>query len=177
MSIDAPEHELDDTDTPSVAPEADNSPRGRLRARHRALQGEHTKDIDLPGFGGDLVGRYKVLTPDQIREGNRRIEKLPDDERVITGAIDQIVAACDSLWVRGENGLEALFPDDLEPVRYEPRLAEFFGFDATRARDVVRGVFTTGGEMNVPAVIAHAQEIGLWMQDVSQEVDGIFLGE
>lgn len=178
MSIhveDGPDAAVEDAE-PGTGSE-DQSPRGRLRARHRELQNDHTRDIDVPGYGGDLVGRYRVLSPDQIREGNRKIEKLPEDERLVVGAIDQIIAACDSLWVRGDNGLEPLLPDDPEPARYDKRLAEFFGFEAERAREVVRQVFTTGGELNVPAVIAHAQEIGVWMQDVSREVDAAFLGE
>lgn len=177
------------TDLPvAVAAAASTNPKGksvrdRLRDRHRQLQNEHHKDIEVPGYGGDLIARYKVMSPDDIKRASKLVERLPEAERLNVAAIDQIIAACDSLWTvdpsdpnADENGLVPLDPATPD-LRFDTRLAAWFGFEADSARGTVRAIFTVEGVVNMPAILDHSSKIGRWMQDVSQEVDGAFVGE
>jgi hypothetical protein len=183
----APEN-IGDPDQPGLVTASDPADPGnaatgstaadRLRARHQRLQQAHHEDIDVPGYDGDLVGRYKIIPPDELRKRARLIAKVPPEQRSEIAAIDQIIAACDSLWSRGDDGqLESLLPDDDTPVRYDQRLAGILGIDSDKPRQIVREVFTVDGDLNLPALEQHANDIGLWIKDVSPEVDAGFAGE
>jgi hypothetical protein len=162
------------------SPEHNDPPRtvlDRVKARHRELQGEQSKEFDIPGYDGDLVGRYTVVDPDEAKARSKQINKLPEGERQLAAAMDQIALACVAILVREDGKLKPLDPDDPESIRYDDRLAAFFGFEAKSARGVIRQLFSTNHKLNVPAVVAHATEIGEWMADVSPEVDSNLLGE
>jgi hypothetical protein len=156
------------------------SPLDRLRSRYRELQGPQHKDLDVPGYQGDLVARYKLIDPDVAKARGRQLAKIPAEERLLIGAIDQLIEACDSIWVRNDDGdLEPLDPSSEIPVRYDQRLAEILGIEGSpsKPRQVVQGVFTVEGQLNRPALISHAEEVGLWMQDVDSHTQETFLGE
>lgn len=168
---------------PIEAPEeaASEPPRSRLdvlKRRHAELGQERHLDLDVPQYGGDLVARYRVPRPAEINRAAKRIAKLPEDDQQVAATIDQVIVACDSMWLRVNGELEPLETDNPEPVRYDVRLAEALGIEGTTsARQVVERVFSSGGTFNVAALTRHAAHIGEWLTDTSKDLDEDFLGE
>lgn len=170
-------------DSPPAREVPDGSPLGALRKRYQALQSGLTKDLDVPGYGGALVARYRVIGQDRYEASRRDVAKVPVADRgEILGATIQLVEACDSLWCRAEEGHLVSLVDgspDGPPVRYgDDELAAALGFDPSdTARGNIRKVFTVDGDLNVTALLAHSIELSEWMQNVSQEADTAFAGE
>lgn len=170
---------------PIEAPEepASEPPRSRLdalKARRAELGEERHLDLDVPGYGGDLVARYRVPPAGELDRVAKRISKLPEGERLLAATISQVILACDSMWIRVNGELEPLDPNDTLPVRYDHRLAEALGIEITAkttAAEVVKSVFVSGTGLNVAALSAHASQLGEWMIDTSRDVDEDFLGE
>lgn len=185
VDLEAPESEAGSNghhveETPAEV-ERDGSPLSTLRDRYKALQSPHTKDIDVPGYGGALVARYKPISEDVYKALPKKVARLPEEERRLASMIDVLIEACDSLWERHADGtLGPLRPEDDPdtPVRYgDDRLAQTLGFEPSRTtRGNVRKVFTVDGEVNAGAIQDHYIEVDAWISDVSSEVDDT-LGE
>lgn len=156
----------------------DSSLMGRLRARREEQAANKTIDLPIPGYGGELVCRYRLLDPlTDGKEIGRNVRKqFPKDEedRLYYSNLDTIVKACDSFHVRLESGdLVLLDPDNEGPMDYgDQRLHAFLGFAAESAREAVEQVFAG----NRVAVNVHAQQLQLWMGDTSGELNQGILG-
>lgn len=149
-----------------------SSPLERLRARREQLAREKTTDIDVAGYGGELVARYHLLDPlaDGKEIGDRvsaQYPKQPEEQRYYA-LVDSLIRACDGLYLRNEDGtVEAIDPEGQGVVTYsDPRLGAGLGFEATTARETVLELF--GGNRN--AVIAHALQLQRWFADTTGEL-------
>lgn len=116
-------------------------------------------DLDVPGYGGALVGRYRPVRSNaskrrRVMAISRRGRGLQDATTAL--AAEYLIEAVDSMWTRVDGRLESLAPEDPNPVRYDQRLAELLGFEATEPREVIAGVFTLGGRLNATALVSHA---------------------
>jgi hypothetical protein len=154
----------------------------RLRGKLAQAREETTVDLDIPGYDGELVARYRGLDP--VKEGEkiaRRVERQfkSEAQRGVYTLVDALVTACEGIFVRNVDGeLEPLDPDGLGPCCYDERLAEFLGIDISHgantdgaARRCLLGVFAG----NKVAIAVHGQRWQRWM--ATGVSDGEALGE
>lgn len=163
---------------------------GRLRARREDLAQDHHLDLDIPGYDGDLVARYRPLTAGEQARIAAKVERADrlagNDEQAaeaqLRTALDTIIAACVEILARQDGKLVPLADvmGSGVPVRYDQQLADALGITgADSARAVVRGVFPrdSHGEVVPQPVNRHANEVAAWMARIGSDVDGDLLGE
>jgi hypothetical protein len=153
-----------------------------LRARHEAVKQETHVDLDIPGYGGELVCRYVVMPwteNERLLKKGARTEEY--DGQVLDAMCDRLIAACKEFLVRQDGKLVPL--DDTKPVRYEPRLAEALNVDPgdpPDTRTILKGVFALPqpDEQRVPYVISgHDDEYLAWLTGGIERADEEFQGE
>lgn len=143
----------------------------RLRQKAKDSAMDKTHDIDIPGYGGELFCRYRLLTTDELDEIVRyNRENSPRQDQLKNSVLDNLIKACDEFYIR-EGKIETPLsqheayegPHDI-PVRYDSNLAEFL--DITKdlgmtpsARGVVQAVFG----FNDIAINAHGAQLSQWM--------------
>lgn len=163
--------------TPAPAAKA-VSPLDRLKERRRKAQEERDPlDLDIPGYGGELVARYRVLSfeeMEKLQERGGKMAQVADKEAELKITMDTIAAACVGIFLREDdklrplNEVDAKFGD--EPVRYDERLAEAVGVDSEgKVRVLIRRMFPT--ELSI---LAHLQRISNWMEGVNDVDDRDF---
>jgi hypothetical protein len=151
----------------------------RLKKRRReARENREPLDLPIPGYGDELVARYRVLDYDELRKLETRGAKMAqagDTEAGLKVTMDTIAQACVGIFLRQDDGsIKALnecvseFGD--EPIRYDERLAETVGVDAEgKVRVVIRRVFPTD-----LAILGHLAQISNWMEGVNDTDDQDF---
>lgn len=156
----------------------------RLQKARTRVAENHTRDIDIPGYNGELFCRYRLLESKDLKSiSDHIVQTIRDrEEQMIAAACDTLIKACDEFWVR-DSGREIPVRELLDPprpdfpVRYDVYLADFLGYKDTLGdppfnRSVVLGLF--GG--NDIAVAAHVNSFSAWNMGRSSELDMI-LGE
>lgn len=149
---------------------------GALRKRREDIGSEKHHDLPIPGYQGELVARYKLLDFKVMRQIMKRMEKnrAAGDSRELLAQCDILIAACVEIFTVDKKGelmpLDPNSPDN--PIKYDKRLSDGLGFEASNGRQVVLGVFK-----NDIALTAHHGELVMWMQGMSDEADEDFLGE
>lgn len=146
----------------------------RLRRRREQLAQRTTEVFDVPGYGGELVCRYRRLTYDELRK-----VLFEGDATVVARNAQFLIAACEELLFRDDDGT-------LRPVREagrvtyaQPlditgqRLAEVLGFEEDLVADEVLTAF--GG--NELAMNEHAGEVHQWMVSANESDDETLVGE
>lgn len=144
----------------------------RLKRRREQLGADRTEVFDIPGYNGELAARYKPVDFEMLKKLLNKIDRSKNPRIELLVMADILIMACDEILVRADGKLGPLDPKADEPVRYDDRLAEFFGFEAANARQVVFGVFN-----NDIAIPSHHKEVLDWMQGVTQENTEDLLGE
>jgi hypothetical protein len=146
-----------------------------LRARRKQLAEATTRTFPIPGYGGVLQTRYRLLGLEAIA-GLPSMQDQSDGglvaRHLLDAACDFLVAACDEVLLYRDGKHERLL-DAEAPIRYDETLAEVLEVTADSAREVVLGVFAG----NEPAVIEHLGRVTRWMQRADEDVDEAFLGE
>lgn len=151
-----------------------------LRAKREELGRDRRLDLDIPGYAGLLVARYKPVEWTAVSKISDRVNKSNSPRADVLGAADLLIACCDELMTRkdGElvplNQAPALEPSvrqvlGEESVRYEKRLAEAFGYEASSAREAVFGLFR-----NDYAVIDQHRQVLEWLREAGEQVDQDF---
>jgi hypothetical protein len=175
-----------DDETVTDAPLEPRRPESHLE-RFRTLRAErvvekHT-DLEIPGYGGELVCRYNPISWDELKRIGEKVEKMKHPRRELLGQADTLIAACEQFFVRVKGELEPLDPDDPVAIRYDDRLAKALGFDAKNsdgsaktARQIVLETFGLAVNPEL-AVTAQHNELAEWMQGANQEADEELLGE
>lgn len=178
------EHEHESTEgldqpTEQIQP---NSVMESLRARHRELVQAKTLDLPIPGYDGDLVCRYRLLSMKELENIGNRVQKQVkgQGDRVLLASLDSIIIACEGMHYSRDGQLvplsESLGKDE-PPIKYDERLVEFLALKISEedtmgpARKVVIAVF--GG--NEIAILDHSRAIGQWSADTSRDVSEAFL--
>ena len=147
----------------------------RLREDRLALASAESTTIEIPGYDGELVCRYRLMEASQLEKIARRAAKLPRERRNLAVTMDSLSAACIEFeTIDHRNGGDAgkLAENGDDPIRYDDRLAEALGYTAKSAREAVLGLF--GG--NEIAVLTHGAQLARWWSDASEDVDEDFLG-
>lgn len=170
----------DDLDDEPVERPVAGSIMEALRARAQQLQAEQTIDLEIPGYHGQLVGRYHAVSlPRALSAAGEMNPILPK----WTMAADSLARAIDALYYRDETGeLAPLYP---EPVRFDEELAEMFGLRPAELS--ARGVLVAlcgGGELGESRVWTHYMAYQGWLMaggdedsPLAQEVAEAALGE
>lgn len=152
----------------------------------RSSAAPDTADIDVPGYSGKLICRYKVVEGKVLANiGKRVARQVKDDaDRQLYGTVDVLIAACEGLYFRSPAN-DQLYPIDPDlPAQgtpaengtaatyAHPSLPSYFGFSSEDARGNVFGIF----KGNDTAIIAHGITLSRWMADTSKGVDESWLG-
>jgi hypothetical protein len=163
---------------PAVDPSG-SSMMAALRARYAEIGESKTTDIDLPGYDGLLVARYRVLdVAHEINAIGRLVQRQykGDAERVLYSTLDIMAKACIGIFTRRDGELwplSASISPDEPPICYDDRLADFMGMNGvTSAREVILGLFQGIETM----VMSHGQVLSIWMTDTTREVTTEFAG-
>lgn len=150
------------------------TPLDRLRARRRALGEKKTIDLEVPGYDGELVVRFRWVAYEELAKAGRRLQAMKDTAaRDVFAACDTLALACEDVLMNVDGELKTV-AEDGEPVRFgDDRLGVALGFEPSpKVRQNVRAVFE-----NDYAVLTTAARLSAWLADASQEVDGAFVGE
>jgi hypothetical protein len=146
-----------------------------LRAKRDALKADHYLDLDIPGYDGLLVARFRPFPIEKSEAKAKQLQKLQAANApvLLKSACDTLVDACEQLMVRTETGGEPkpIDPDADLPIAFDSRAAEMFGFQATTARQVVIGLFGTE-----QSIVAMSVEVSRWMTTLKRETDEDLLG-
>lgn len=171
------EQELKDQTAPSGGKQetaAADSVLQSLKKRRQSISADRRLDLDVPGYEGTLVARYKPVPWDQLKKIAERAETSSNQRKELNAQADTIATACDTLLVQIEDELIPLheaYPDVFgdRPAKYDERLGALLGFEAKSSRQAVFGLFR-----NDLAVTAHQNEIGVWQQSSRNEDDEAF---
>jgi hypothetical protein len=140
----------------------------RLRTHANEVQRTRTLDLPVPGFGGDLLLRFKPLDVGQLE---RFVESRSQGRTgQISEGIDAMCTCCIGVYARDAGKLIQLTDAD-GPVRIEHRLAVMLGMeipiDSTlTAREVSIRLFGN----NAFALGTFVDELATWMADPTAQV-------
>jgi hypothetical protein len=152
----------------------------QLKQKRRQQPAERRAKLTIPETGGVLVAVYRWLDP--IEEGEEILKRnqhpgKSNAELTLHVAMDWIIAACDGIYVRDEDG--ELHDIDLDSkgftCKYDARLAEAMDYDLgdkPAARAVVRAAFNE----NTGAIVDHFMRLDRWSRDTTTEADREFFG-
>lgn len=154
----------------------------RIREKRKAIAASKWHFMDIPGYDGELVGKFKRMRWESLADIADHAESSHTKRKALNGHADVIATACEELLIRkvksgGEEELvpmHELFADEFEgrQVRFDSRLSTWLGVNiegTPTARKVVFGVFN-----NDLAVTAFHNELGAWMQSSKSEEDEAF---
>lgn len=162
---DDPTHDNPDAADDVAIPAGASAFAALRRKRDKLAAGGREAEFDIPGYGGDLVGRFRALEFDTLRTLARQEEKSRHPRKSQHAMADLLAWSCVGLSMRAEGRLvplEELLGDGGGPVRFDRRLVEPLGLPKApeTARDAV---FAT-----IPddvALAAFHVEVASWMQD------------
>ncbi len=160
--------------TEVVAPSPESLILSQLRERRAKIgQGSDPLDLDIPGYGGDLVIRYKWTPFSELTATAPQLQRITQPTaQALAACADTLVAACEEVLIRVEGEVRPLSTDGT-PIRFDDRLADALGFDRTKtARQCAMQVFK-----NDYALIEQSEAVMEWLRGTSQEVNDTFLGE
>jgi hypothetical protein len=168
-------------DSPQGSPQGNGSGDARatllatLREKREANKAEHHLDLDLPGYDGLMVARFRPFPVEKTERKMAEFQKLQGKQPILLKvACDTLIDACEQVLLRKEEGAEPFPIDDeaMPPIGFDSRLSELLEFKADSARQVVLGIFPT--EQSILAMNARVSQ---WMADVTSETDRGLLGE
>jgi hypothetical protein len=146
-----------------------------LKERRRDAATHTTTDIPVPGYGGALVVRYRLLDP--LVEGKEIGERVASQfkgadehaERMFYSLVDAMIVACVAIFAKVNDALVPLAGEGTSTTFEDTTdLAEMLGFpEPGTTRETVEAVFAG----NRIAVSGHAQRLQLWMADVHGDLD------
>lgn len=149
----------------------------QIRAKRQELLENTTCFISIPGYEEiGLVAQYRMMTAKEIETIASKSKK--DKDKVRRGmniAIDTLIEACGGLYLIREDGAAIPFDPNKRGMAlgYEKELADFLGFEAVAARQVLRGLFGESDTM----ISGHAVKLQRWFMNTSRDADEELLGD
>jgi hypothetical protein len=143
--------------------------------RGKLGQGATPLELDVPGYEGLLVVRYRWVPFDQISKNSEALKKIGNQSALAVAACaETLLTTCQEFLIRTEDGeLQPLSQTDVPITFSDKRLAEALGFDPSLGvREYVKATFN-----NDYAVIDQANTVMEWLQDTSKGVNKNFLGK
>jgi hypothetical protein len=148
-----------------------------IRAKQAAHAGEHSYDVDVPGYDGLLVIRCGPLGGRRLTAIRTRMEtsKSPDREQNVN--LDTLIEGCREVLGR-EDIHDPLVPlDDELPVRIDKRLSRMLGLpETTSAREVLLGVFAGANDPDMAIGVAAGSFLE-WCSSANGQIAEDVLGE
>jgi hypothetical protein len=168
---------------PEPEPEAaPGSVLAALRERAAQLRAEQTVTLDIPGYDGLLVGKYKAMSLGRVF--GKRVDGNTPLNPEWTIAADTLATALDELLMRDapDGDMYPLFTDT--PARFDDDLVNALGLhpDARTARAVLVAL-CGGGALGESRVWAHYMQYQGWLlsgvegEQVEQAVAAMAVGE
>jgi len=154
----------------------------QLRRRYRELGEATDVDIPIPGFKGELWGKYRLLGSEELDKIGKRVQRQYSGsaERLLFASADAILAACLGMYVPDPEDEDKLIPLDPEktgtPIGYDERLIQFLELEVPNppsARAILFQLFLD----NDVALVGHYSSLSRWMADTTTNVNEEFLGE
>lgn len=134
-----------------------------LRAKAKALREEKTTDIDVPGYDGYLVGRYRAVSLGRIFAASNTVETPLTPEW--TTAADTLGKALMELLMRDspDGELHPLFTD--QPARFDNDTLEAFNIPAPPQRTARAAIVALcgGDELGESRVWSHYMQYQGWL--------------
>lgn len=165
--------------TEALLPDPTPSGLDELRAQREELIEDTETDLDIPGYGGKLVGRYERLEWETIAEIRRKAiraaKRNPAVEPDVLASSNMLARACVGLFKRAEGKLVPLNELDPslgeDPIRFaDAALAgRALGFEAMTAREAISAIL-----VHDTAIVLHAQELTQWIGESNAEIDEDF---
>jgi len=163
-----------------VAVEPNSSVLDAIKARRKELAGSKTLTLQVPGYGGHLLIKYKAVSEKELRPITQKVEKSLNSNKessYLDLAADLLIKACDDVLVRETVDAEP------EPINQQGAttfstgtLNDYLGLEAKTAREEVFQLFSPDGSQPLAAT-QHAQAITSWLQGNLEEIDKQLLGE
>jgi hypothetical protein len=154
----------------------------RLKQKREAIGAQTHITMEIPGYDGELVGKFKRMRWEALADVAEQAERSRVKRKQLNGHADVIATACEELLIRKQlpggdfedTPMHEVFPEDFNgtPVRFDPRLATWMELNiegTPTARKVVFAVFN-----NDLAVTAMHNDLGAWMQSSKSEEDEDF---
>jgi len=155
---------------------ADSSVLAAVRVRAAQLAQESTVELDIPGYGGVLVGRYKAISIARVYGGPGGQLRNPLSDWGV--AADALARALVGLYGRNEAGaLEPLFTD--QDARFDDDLAAALHLQPTeRTARAVLVALCGGGALGESRAWQHFLMYQTWLTEgEAQEVAAEAVGE
>lgn len=145
-----------------------------LRTRHAAITADRHLDMDVPGYEGRLVIRYGPVPWAAITRMQSLLDRPDKDGRgMLAAQADMLIAACREVLVRADEDAELVSVDPSgEKRRFDPKLAELFGLEASTARATIEWLFP-----NEIALAVQAGEVLDWTRSNAVDTDALVAGE
>lgn len=149
--------------------------RDQIRAEREAIASEKTLDLLVPGYRGLLAVRYHSISDRELEEYLKRAQR--ENDQSIRSNYDLLIEACETILYResDEQEFTPALDENGDQIRFDVRLAEMLGMDATTARETVAGFFSPDGAQPL-AVAQHIGAVADWLQGKSSEIDPALLG-
>jgi len=176
-----PTVEMPTLEAPAVAPDgaADTSVLAAVRLRAAQLAQEHTVDLDLPGYGGVLAGRYKAISIARVYGGPGGQLRNPLSDWGV--AADALCRALVGLYGREREGGELVPLMRDQDARYDDELVEALKLAPRErtARAVLVALLGMGDdELGQSRVWQHFLSYQAWLTEGgAQEVAAEAVGE
>ena len=172
--------DFEPTDPIEEAPQPTVSLADELEADRKRLSEERTPlDLPLPGYGGKLVARYRVLDGSELKElatVQRQMALQRDKRAEIKSMCDTLSRACVGIFTpRGEDlaPLEDAGMAELEgienPIRFDENLGKAVRYDAPAGVRFSVRTFIQALFVEDVALIGHFQEVDAWMTSARAE--------
>lgn len=149
------------------------SPLDRIKGRRAELLQDRHVDLAIPGYGGDLVGRFRPVEWEELRKIALRVDQSKDPRRELEGQATTLIKACRGIYIRQDGKLVPIGDDDLAPVRFDKRLAELLDIEEV---DTALGVLFSVFANDLAVTTVH-NRLAVWMDRSDEEVDEDLLGE
>jgi hypothetical protein len=153
--------------------DVDSLLRGVRELRQEKLSADHFLDLDVPGYNGLIVARYRPYNINRSEKRSLSMRKRMErgDPVLLDSACDTLIDACDEIFFRKDGKL--IKPDEGATIRYDQQLADLLEItNAPSARDVVKSVFFTD-----QSLINQSIAVEEWLKNAFQEVDDDLVGE
>jgi hypothetical protein len=145
-------------------PEENPSLLDELRRQRDEIGEDQRVDLDIPGYNGKLVARYRRVEYEELATIAKRVNKSKHPQKELRAQCETIATACVEILIRQEGELKQLGPTagvGDGPVKYDARLGQVLGFDP-QGSGVAAVLAAFNNEVAIPS---HHNELAEWFAE------------
>ena len=149
--------------------------RDQIRAEREAIASEKTLDLLVPGYSGLLAVRYRSISDRELEGYLKKAQRESGQD--MRSNYDLLIEACETILYREAEDQEftPALDENGDEIRFDIRLSEMLGMNATSARETIAEFFSPGGAQPL-AVAQHIGAVADWLQGKASEIDPALLG-